>query len=163
MAPRRSVQLAILILMGLGVGYLLFYPGSKEMTPRQAPAVSAPTDKVIGSSEEEPEVVTPVIQKESHIHEQQLVNQPTPPKWPALKERMRRDHEGLEVVVHENGCKGVHLQGRFAHAAVAVRNEDGQYVMQCFSDYNALEAATTGKAAPPPADRKTKSHEVAAF
>lgn len=82
-------------------------------------------------------------------------------EWPSLKERMRRDHDGLEVVEHANGCKHVHLQGRFAHASAAVRNEDGTYTIQCFSDYDALSATLRGETKPPA--KTSTTYETARF
>jgi hypothetical protein len=86
---------------------------------------------------------------------------PTPAEWNQLKERMRRDHEGLEVVTYPNGARGVHLQGRFAHASAAIRNPDGTYTVQCFCDYHAMESALKGQSTHPPIAQTT--HETADF
>jgi len=62
-----------------------------------------------------------------------------------LPEQMRWDDEGLEVEVHPDGTESIHLDGRFTHVSAAIRNENGEIQIQCFSGYAAMTDAISGK------------------
>lgn len=62
-----------------------------------------------------------------------------------LPEQMRWDDEGLEVEVHPDGMESIYLDGRFTHVSAAIRDENGEIQIQCFSDYTAMTDAINGK------------------
>ena len=62
-----------------------------------------------------------------------------------LPEQMRWDDDGLEVEVHPDGTESIHLDGRFTHVSAAIRNENGDIQIQCFSGYTAMTEAINGK------------------
>ncbi len=51
-----------------------------------------------------------------------------------IEPRLNRSREGLEERALANGKKGVHLHGRFGHAAVLRVNPDGSRERGCFDD-----------------------------
>lgn len=65
------------------------------------------------------------------------IRQPTEAERKANAERtsidalLNRSSEGLEVVVKPDGARFVHLQGRFMHALILTRAEDGTLVFEC--------------------------------
>ena len=61
-----------------------------------------------------------------------------------LRERMRRDGEGLQPELHSDGSETLDLKGRFTHFSAAVRTESGDMRIQCFSGYAPLVDAVSG-------------------
>tara|TARA_B110000438_G_scaffold23222_1_gene21225 strand:+ start:7118 stop:7528 length:411 start_codon:yes stop_codon:yes gene_type:complete len=89
-------------------------PGSPFTRPQSVPSVSIQTDSVLVTIEAAPDV---------------------PPIRP-LSERMRFDTEGLEVVVHPDGRKSLHLQGRYMHMATAAVDDAGNKIAACTSNHD---------------------------
>jgi hypothetical protein len=65
-------------------------------------------------------------------------------KISVLRERMRRDGEGLQPELHSDGSETLDLKGRFTHFSAAVRTESGDMRIQCFSGYAPLVDAVSG-------------------
>ncbi len=48
-----------------------------------------------------------------------------------LREMMRRDDEGLEIVTMPDGHQSIDLKGRFKHVSRLVQGKDGKLVVAC--------------------------------
>jgi hypothetical protein len=68
-----------------------------------------------------------------------------PPKWGTLKEKMRQDGEGLTEIKRPDGSRSIDLNGRFTHMSALVRDENGKLRPQCFSNFDAMDKALSGK------------------
>jgi hypothetical protein len=60
-----------------------------------------------------------------------------------LQQAMRWDGDDLPVETRPDGAQVLHLGGRFTHVSAAVRTRDGEWVIQCFSGYAAIEEGLT--------------------
>lgn len=83
------------------------------------------------------------------------IRQPTTSERKAMAERtaidalLNRSPDGLEVVHRPDGSRFVHLQGRFMHALVVTRTEDGTLVGHCTDHADHAEEHMTKAAAAP--------------
>lgn len=77
-----------------------------------------------------------------------------------LSKLMRWDSEGLEVEVHSNGMESMSLDGRFTHVSAAIRDENGELLIQCFSGHTAMTNAINGRD-PVRANLEDSRHAVA--
>lgn len=82
-----------------------------------------------------------------------------PPKWGVLKEKMRRDGDGLRITRRANGHQSIDLDGRFTHMSALVRDADGKLRRQCFTSFEGLDRALRGNS--PVKIEEVRHHEVA--
>jgi hypothetical protein len=123
----------------IGSGSLLF---QLEETDHESSAESLPDNPVAISTtvgKQLPESNTTGVQ--SHV----LASDAGIQNRSALSEKMRWDVDGLEVEVHPDGSESINLNGRFTHVSAAIRDENGEMRIQCFSGYTALTDAINGK------------------
>ncbi|MEX0326789.1 MAG: hypothetical protein AB3N33_11950 [Puniceicoccaceae bacterium] len=73
------------------------------------------------------------------------------PAWASLRENMSWDSSGLAFVTHPDGSQSVRGGGQFTQMAASVRNASGELVIQCFTDYTAMDDALSGRTVPLPA------------
>jgi hypothetical protein len=76
-----------------------------------------------------------------------------------LKEKMRRDGEGLRLIRRADGHQSIDLEGRFTHMSAMVRDENGKWRRQCFETFEALDKAMRGKS--PVRNEEIRRDEVA--
>lgn len=81
-----------------------------------------------------------------------------PPKWAVLKEAMRRDATGLEMVTKPGGHRSVHLKGRYLHMSAAIRDATGKLRQECFTSYDAMDNALRGRAPAKDSETEQKEH-----
>jgi hypothetical protein len=87
-----------------------------------------------------------------------------PTDWNALRERMRWDGQGLKEITHPDGHVSINLEGRYSHVATAVRDASGNFVIQCFADFEALKGSLTGTSPPPQIEHPpSPTYEIAEY
>lgn len=135
---RRTFVVLFLILV-IGSGSLLL---QLEETDNESSTGSLPDDPVaINTTSGKPIPESNLAGVQSHV----LASDARINNRNALSEKMRWDVDGLEVEEHPDGSESINLNGRFTHVSAAIRNENGEMRIQCFSGYSALTDAINGK------------------
>ena len=135
---RRSIIVLFLILV-IGSGFLLLHLEESEDEGSIEPFSDNLVASNITSRKSLPETSTADLQNNILASDAGIQSRNT------LPEQMRWDDEGLEVEVHPDGMESIHLDGRFTHVSAAIRDENGEIQIQCFSGYTAMTDAINGK------------------
>ena len=65
------------------------------------------------------------------------------PAMPRIRASLSRSHVGLREELRPDGLHQIDLKGRFQHAHVAIRGENGRLHMECLNAPNRLDALMT--------------------
>ncbi len=136
---QRKTYVFLFLILVVGSGSLLIQLGEKD---QESSAGSLPDNPVAintTSGNPLPGINTNRFQSHAPAIDVGLQNRNS------LSEKMRWDVDGLEVEVHPDGSESINLNGRFTHVSAAIRDENGEMRIQCFSGYTALTDAINGK------------------
>jgi hypothetical protein len=135
---RRSIVVLFLILI-TGSGFLLLHLEESDKKSSVEPFSDNLVASDITSGQLQPETSTADVKSNILASDAGIQSRNT------LPEQMRWDDKDLEVELHPNGMESINLDGRFTHVSAAIRDENGEIQIQCFSGYTAMTDAINGK------------------